>query len=174
MFGGTYHLILDSHWIRYQISPSIPLEYVKSFQRWYLWPEKKNVRVHIDWVPYEEITWDLVKNLVGIRARTDVEVPPKPRSMRNSAGSTFLDINTLSTLELRKVVIDRTMKIWFGRTSTPNQNRNYRTSTEPNRTTFKWNRPWKLIFWGSFPKDRKSNTRRMISNPLFHWSQPKY
>ena len=60
------------------------------------------------------------------------------------------------------VVIDRTTKIWFGRTSTPNQNRNYRTSTEPNRTTFKWNRPWKLIFWGSFPKDRKSNTRRML------------
>ena len=66
------------------------------------------------------------------------------------------------TMKSSKIVIDRTTKIWFGRTSTPNQNRNYRTSTEPNRTTFKWNRPWKLIFWGSFPKDRKSNTRRMI------------
>ena len=57
----------------------------------------------------------MVKNLVGILARTDVEVPPKPRSMRNSAGSTFLDINTLSTLELRKdlVIVKNETKIFF-------------------------------------------------------------
>ena len=39
-----------------------------------------------------------MKNLAGIRAKIEVEGPPNPRSKRNSEGSTFRDINTLSTL----------------------------------------------------------------------------
>ena len=47
------------------------------------------------------LTCDLVKNLVGILAKRVVEAPPNPRSISSSDGSTFLDISTLSTLELQ-------------------------------------------------------------------------
>ena len=40
-----------------------------------------------------------MKNLAGIRANIDVDGPPKPKSSKNSDGSTVRDIKTLSTLE---------------------------------------------------------------------------